>query len=57
MIAHQLDNVLILKDVVLAHFLRPVLGAGAPDEGVLELLDDALVQAVAEILHGCVAFG
>ena len=57
LLAHQLDNVLILEDMVLAHFLRPVLGAGAPDKGVLELLDDALVQAVAEILHSRVAFG
>ena len=56
LIAHQLDNVLILKNMVLAHFLRPVLGAGAPDKGILELLDDALVQAVAEVLHGRVAF-
>ena len=32
--------------------LRSVLGGGAPDQAMLELLDEGLVDAVAEVLHG-----
>ena len=48
---HNLDDVLILQNVLLANLLRPVLHGCAPHQGVLELLDDALVYSVAEVFH------
>mmetsp|Transcript_12153 Transcript_12153/g.30665 ORF Transcript_12153/g.30665 Transcript_12153/m.30665 type:complete len:417 (+) Transcript_12153:144-1394(+) len=47
----DLDDVLVLEHVLLADALRPVLAAGAPHQSVLELLQNALVDAVAEVLH------
>ena len=35
----------------LTNNLRVVLGAGTPDEGVLELFEDTLVDGVAELGH------
>mmetsp|Transcript_11487 Transcript_11487/g.20786 ORF Transcript_11487/g.20786 Transcript_11487/m.20786 type:complete len:266 (+) Transcript_11487:198-995(+) len=43
--------------MLLAHPLRPVLGAGAPHQGVLELLQNALVDAVAKVFHGVAVLG
>ncbi len=53
----NLHDVLVLQAVVLAHFLGPVLDGGAPHQRVLELLDDALVDAVAKVLHRVAARG
>ena len=47
----NLHDVLVLQPVVLADLLRAVLDGGAPHERILELLSDALVDAVAEVLH------
>ena len=41
-----------MKDVVLAHPHGLELDAGAPDHGVLELVDDRLVDLHAEVLDG-----
>ena len=47
---NDLDHVLVREDVVLADLLRLVATRRPPDPGVLELLHDALVDAVAELL-------
>jgi len=44
---HDHDHVLVLHNVVDAHELWVVLCAGAPDEGVLELVGQRAVNAVA----------
>ena len=52
---HLLDNldyVLVVEDVVLAHPLGLVLDRGAPHQGVLELLEDGPMDLVAEVLQG-----
>jgi hypothetical protein len=48
---HNLDDVLILQNMLLANLLRPVLHGCAPHQGILELLDDALMYSVAEVFH------
>lgn len=52
----DLHDVLIVKSVVLPNLLGTVFHRCAPHERILELLHDALVDAVAEVLH-CVAAG
>ncbi len=47
----DLHNVFVAKNVVLADTLRLMLGRRAPNDGALELLDDGLVDGLAEILH------
>ena len=42
----------LLRYLYDAHLLRPVLGGGAPHQSILELLDEGLVDAVAEVLQG-----
>ncbi len=37
--------------MLLADLLRPVLHGCAPHQGILKLLDDALVNSVAEVFH------
>ena len=50
----NLHNVLVVEDVVLADLLRLVLDRGPPHQGVLELLEDGLVNLVAKVLQGAV---
>lgn len=52
-----LDDVFVLEDVFLAHFLRPVLHAGAPNKRVLELPDNAFVYSVAEVFDRAMRLG
>lgn len=47
----DLHDVLVLQAVVLADLLGPVPDGCAPHECILELLRDALVDAIAEVLH------
>lgn len=51
----NLHDVFVLKDVVFADTLGPVLAGGAVHEGVLEVLHDELVDPVTEVLHGAPA--
>ena len=52
----DLDHVLVLQHVLLPDPLRPVLGRRAPDQRVLELLQQAAVDPVAEVLDRRVLF-
>ena len=45
----ELDDIFILKQVIFANFLGMVLDRRAPNQRVLELLDNALVNAIAEV--------
>eukprot|EP00958_Prasinococcus_capsulatus_P026566 scaffold4868_cov416-Prasinococcus_capsulatus_cf.AAC.31 len=49
---HNLYHILVLESVVLADSLRPMLHRGTPNERVLEVLHQALVDTVTEVLHG-----
>ena len=48
---YNLQDVLITEHVIFAYSLRPVLARHAPNQCVLEVLHDQLVNLVAEILH------
>lgn len=48
----DLYDVLVVHDVREADALGGVLGAGAPDEGVLEGLREGAVDGVADVLDG-----
>ena len=52
---HNLQNVLITQNMVLANALWPVLARDAPYQCMLEALHDQLVDLVAKVLHR--AFG
>ena len=45
----ELNDILVLEQVVFANFLRVVLDGRTPHQRVLELLHNALVNAVAEV--------
>ena len=47
----DLDDVFVGKDVILTNELRHVLGAGAPHERVLEIIEQPFVDLFAEVLH------
>mmetsp|Transcript_36798 Transcript_36798/g.92223 ORF Transcript_36798/g.92223 Transcript_36798/m.92223 type:complete len:469 (+) Transcript_36798:792-2198(+) len=67
--SHVLDdlhNIFVVQHVLLADLLWVVLSAGAPHKSVFKVLDDALVDAVTELLHcgvvssddhGCIIVG
>ena len=45
------DYIFILKLMLFAHFLRPMLDRASPDIGILEVLDHHPVDLVAEVLY------
>ena len=47
----NLHHVLVMKHVLLAHPLRLVLHGGPPHQRVLQVLQDAPVNLVAEVLN------
>ena len=49
---HDLYDVLIVQRVLEPDALRLVLGARAPHARVLELVDQVLVHAAADVVHG-----
>jgi hypothetical protein len=51
----DLHDVLVHEDMILADALRPVLCRLAPQQRILELLDEVLVDLVAEVLDGALA--
>ena len=46
---NDLHNILVFKDMLLAHSLRPMLGARTPNERILKLLEYPLQYAAAII--------
>ena len=48
---HNLNNVLIIKHMLPANFLRLVLHTDAPHQCILELLHDAFVYPITEVLY------
>ena len=53
-VLHNLDDVLVMKNMIFSHALRLVLDTGSPDESVFQLLDDCPVNLVTEVLDGAV---
>ena len=53
---HNLHHVLVLQHVLLPDPLRPVLGRRAPDQRVLELLEQSAMDPVAKVLYRRVLF-
>ena len=53
-VLHNLDDVLVMKNMIFSHALRLVLDTGSPDESVFQLLDNCPVNLVTEVLDGAV---
>ena len=53
-IFHDLDDILVMKNMIFANTLRLMLDTGSPDEGMFQLLDDCPVNLVTEVLDGAV---
>ena len=48
---NDLNNVLVVQDVVFAHFLRLMFNGGPPNQSILELLQYRPMNLVTEVLN------
>ena len=52
---NDLNNVLVVQDVVFAHFLRLMFNGGSPNQSILELLQYRPMNLVTEVLNAAPA--
>merc|ERR1719153_1210349 len=53
----NLNNILVMKNMILANPLWLMLHAATPDQGILQLLCDCSVNLVAKVLHWGLVIG